>query len=504
MQKKKWYAIPSYTMKCRLYLNKKQKELFDKALYGIRIAYNSTLYDMKQNYGCTKEKRNSKNNNEILHFPDFKYASSAEHLNKLREENPAVRCLKVYSLSGKNGVINQDLKRSLSKIKENKTGKFKTGETLPFEYIDYNELSFICNKHPRRSMTFQIVAKNIYLKEVKENNQTRINKNVLYVDFGKFGDDKFGEAKVRGWNQKIRFDENGELDFIAWLSMNLKKAITITLSVDNCGDYWICFKFSYTFNKSKKIWEGIPVYKQFSQYDINDKVGLDVGKKALITCSNDKVYKNGEVENKRFKANKRKHLKALNRQLSRRLGWANIKFRDEHKKNIDLKPSNNYEKTRLKIVKLNRKIVRKRNNYYNEVTTNIVKYYGFIGIESLSVSGMFDDPRTDEQKDINSKSFIPKKYIKRANDNTADAAMGEILRMLKYKSEWYERICQEIGRYFPSSKQCHICGYIKKDLTLKDREWICPKCGTLHDRDENAAKGIEIEAWRIYTEKQAS
>ena len=134
----------------------------------------------------------------------------------------------------------------------------------------------------------------------------------------------------------------------------------------------------------------------------------------------------------------------------------------------------------------------------------LVENYGFIGIESLSVSGMFNDPRTEEQKDINSKEFISKRYIRRTNENTADAAMGEILQMIKYKSEWYNRVCQEIGRYFPSSKRCHVCGYIKRDLTLKDREWVCHSCGTVHDRDENAAIGIEMEAWRIYTNKKAS
>ncbi len=86
--KMKWYAIPSYTMKCRLYLNNTQKELIEKSLNGLRIVYNSTLYDMKKEGGCTKQKKSE--DGTIVHFPDFKYAASAEHLNKLREENPMI------------------------------------------------------------------------------------------------------------------------------------------------------------------------------------------------------------------------------------------------------------------------------------------------------------------------------------------------------------------------------------------------------------------------------
>lgn len=158
----KWYAIPSYTMKCRLYLNKGQEEIFEKVLSGLRVAYNATLYDMKMNFGCTKEKKSK--DNTVAHFPDFKYAASAEHLNKLRTENPKIGYVKSYSLSGNNGIIQSDLKRMFSKIRENKTGNFTTGKTMPLEMIDYKELNFISKKHPRRSMSFQVRARKVFFK----------------------------------------------------------------------------------------------------------------------------------------------------------------------------------------------------------------------------------------------------------------------------------------------------------------------------------------------------
>lgn len=82
--------------------------------------------------------------------------------------------------------------------------------------------------------------------------------------------------------------------------------------------------------------------------------------------------------------------------------------------------------------------------------------------------------------------------IKRAiNDNLGDAAMGEILALLKRKSEEYGITIKEIGRYEKSSQTCNCCGYINKgtkDLNL--RKWSCPECGTIHDRDVNTAINI--------------
>ena len=69
--------------------------------------------------------------------------------------------------------------------------------------------------------------------------------------------------------------------------------------------------------------------------------------------------------------------------------------------------------------------------------------------------------------------------------------------MLEYKEKWYNRKIVFVNRFYPSSKTCHHCGYIKKDLTLKDRQWVCPVCGEIIDRDYNAALNILDEGLRI-------
>jgi transposase len=77
--------------------------------------------------------------------------------------------------------------------------------------------------------------------------------------------------------------------------------------------------------------------------------------------------------------------------------------------------------------------------------------------------------------------------------------------MLKYKAAWNNRKIIEVGSFYPSSKTCHCCGYIKRDLTLNDRVWYCPECKTKHDRDINAAINIKNEGLRImYNVKQST
>ena len=74
---------------------------------------------------------------------------------------------------------------------------------------------------------------------------------------------------------------------------------------------------------------------------------------------------------------------------------------------------------------------------------------------------------------------------------------GQFRSILEYKARWYNRKIVFVDRFYPSSKKCHNCGYINKILTLNDRQWICPNCGKLINRDYNAALNILDECLRI-------
>lgn len=75
----------------------------------------------------------------------------------------------------------------------------------------------------------------------------------------------------------------------------------------------------------------------------------------------------------------------------------------------------------------------------------------------------------------------------------SDVSLGAFYTMLEYKANWNDRQFVKIDRFFPSSKACSSCGWIKQDLTLSIREWTCESCGEIHDRDVNAAKNILID-----------
>lgn len=189
-------------------------------------------------------------------------------------------------------------------------------------------------------------------------------------------------------------------------------------------------------------------------FDQNDfeytgkKIGLDLGIKDLIITSDGDKF-----ENKHFQRNKEKQIKHLQRKLS-------------HK----IKGSKNYEKTRLKLATAYEKLRNKRKDYLQKLTTNIIKTNDIICIEDLNVKAMCKNHKLAAA--------------------LSDSSFYRIRRMIKYKCEWYGRKFIVVDRWFASSKICHSCGYKNKSMTLSVREWVCPSCGTQHDRDINAAINI--------------
>lgn len=218
-----------------------------------------------------------------------------------------------------------------------------------------------------------------------------------------------------------------------YLNKNQKYIHSVTLTKSNTDKYFLSILIDYQIVK----------YKQ-----LDTVIGLDLGIKNFIIDSNGNRF-----ENKHFYKNKEKRIKFLNKCLS-------------HKQ----KGSKNRNKARLKLAKLHEKINNQRNNYLHQITSMLVNENQVICIEDLNVKGMMQNHKL-------AKSI-------------QELSLYEFRRQLEYKCKFYGRDLIIIDRFYPSSKTCHYCGYIKKDLKLNDREWACPECGHIIDRDYNAALNI--------------
>ncbi len=227
------------------------------------------------------------------------------------------------------------------------------------------------------------------------------------------------------------------------------KILNVTISKTKTGKYFAAI----TYEKEIKAFE-----------KIGSEIGIDLG------LTDFAIFSNGErIKNPRNYRNLEKKLVREQRKLSRRKHLAK-------KKGLNLKDCKNYQKQKIKVARIHEKIANKRKDFIQKLSTDIVKNHDIICIESLNVSGMLKN----------------KKLAK----SISDVSWSEFIRCLTYKCEWYGKTILSVDRWYPSSKTCNLCGFIKKDLTLEDRVWVCPNCNEIHDRDINAAKNILKEAKR--------
>lgn len=187
----------------------------------------------------------------------------------------------------------------------------------------------------------------------------------------------------------------------------------------------------------------------------NKQVGIDLGVKDFVITSDGEVF-----ENKHFFKKEEKQIKKLQRQLSKKV-----------------KGSNNRKKAQIRIAKLFERITNKKDAYIHYVANELLSYFDIIFMEDLNVQGMLRNHHL--AKAIQEVGFYKFKET------------------LVNKALVNDKQVVFIDRFYPSSKTCSVCGYKKRDLRLSDREWVCPKCGTKHDRDLNAAINILHEGERI-------
>ena len=151
--------------------------------------------------------------------------------------------------------------------------------------------------------------------------------------------------------------------------------------------------------------------------------------------------------------------------------------KEQRKLSHCIKDSNNYIKQKLKVALVHEKIRNQRKDFQHKVSSQIINENQVIISEDLKPSNMIKNHKL-------AKSI-------------QDASFSSFCNMIDYKAKWYGRTYIKVGSFYPSSKLCHCCGYKNTTLTLNDREWECPNCHTLLDRDKNAALNILEEGLKI-------
>ena len=199
-----------------------------------------------------------------------------------------------------------------------------------------------------------------------------------------------------------------------------------------------------------------------SAIDGDTSLGIDLGIKTLAVCSDGRTF-----ENPKNLQGSLKRLSMLQKRLSRKQ-----------------KGSSNRNKARIKVARLHEHIANCRRDNLHKIT------YALTHDSQV---------RTICMEDLNVKGIMSNHHLAKA---VGDASFGMFLTMLEYKCKWYGINLVKIDRFAPSSKTCSKCGHVYKGLKLSERSWTCPECGTLHDRDFNAACNIkEIGLKALPTER---
>ena len=306
-------------------------------------------------------------------------------------------------------------------------------------------------------MVNELKAEHDWLKEVNsqsllyslrnlETAYTNFFRNTKAVGFPKFKSRKSRQSFLCPQHCRVDF-ERGTItipkakDIPAVLHRKFRGAVkTVTVSMTPSGKYFASVLVDTSIQEL-----------QAAEPQEKTTVGIDLGIKSLVVCSDGRTFDNPKNLQHRLQ-----RLAMLQKRLSRKQ-----------------KGSANRDKARVKIARLQEHISNCRKDNLHKITHTLTHD---------------SQVRTICMEDLNVKGMQRNHHLAQA---VVDASFGMFLTMLEYKCRWYGVNLIKIDRFAPSSKTCGKCGHIYKGLKLSERSWICPECGTHHDRDFNAACNIK-------------
>ena len=383
--------------KYRLYPNAVQKSLLHEMFNQSRFTFNNLLGKIQSNHFGTSTIKNGKNKGNV----EPRIPSMTELIgfsSELKEEHPFMKRLP-----------NDYIQASLTNLYKGFKG-FYTGGGYP---------KFKSKKVSTPSI-------NMYAgSRVKiEDNFIHLNRS-LNSSFSK------EDHRIKFKKHKTKHD--------------LGKITGFTIEKDNLDKYWISITHKIELDTIKT--------------KTNKEVGIDVGLKELVTCSDGTVIENHNLTKKYSRK-----LKLEQRKLSKKK-----------------KGSKNRNKQKKKVAKVHKKITNSRNDYNHKVSNKLTNIYDFIGLESLQVKAMMQNRRL-------SKAI-------------ANVAWYQLTNFLEYKGNEKQVIISRIDEWYPSSKACSRCDSVKEKLSLGERVYSCTECNLELDRDINASLSILKEAKRIHEKR---
>jgi len=288
----------------------------------------------------------------------------------------------------------------------------------------------------------------IWLKEVNSQSlqQSIVNLDVAFTKFFK-GQADFPKFKKKSTaKQSFNVPQNVIVENDRLIIPKFKKGINIvfhrklkgtirqaTISRTPTGKYFV----SILCDTGEAIKPKAPIREKTT-------IGIDLGIKSFLVTSDGQ-----EFDNPKFLRKAQARLKFTQSKYSKHKG----------------------KRTKHRLAVLHEKVANQRKDFLHKTSTKLIRDNQSVAIEDLQIKNMV-------------KNHCLAQSI-------SDAGWGTFVTMLEYKAEWYGKNILKIGKFEPSSKTCSCCGSINKELTLQDREWTCKGCGTLLNRDVNAAINIK-------------
>ncbi|WP_307629452.1 RNA-guided endonuclease InsQ/TnpB family protein [Streptomyces turgidiscabies] len=250
-------------------------------------------------------------------------------------------------------------------------------------------------------------------------------------------------------NARWKITEGGRLSLpkigdvkVKWSRVLPAVPSSVTVIRDAAGRYFASFVIDTDDEADRALW---------TEPDPEAAIGIDLGLTHFAVLSN-----GTKIDSPRFLRRAEKKLKKAQRELSRKR-----------------KGSRNRETARLKVARAHATVADARKEFHHQLSTKLIRDNQAVAVEDLAVSGL---ARTRLAKSVH------------------DAGWSQFVGMLSYKAQRFGRTFVKVGRFEPTTQTCSTCGHRDGPKALHVREWTCPACGTLHDRDHNAAINVKQAA----------